>query len=118
MNRMGPVILVLAAANAVLAATMAGAAAAVAVFLMLLAAGFLFFRNRGAPSAPDRAPPPEAIAVGRQGGLVVVRLGGHDRLARPAEGTPMPGYGDRVRILGAEGEVLVVRAAPGPRTGA
>jgi membrane protein implicated in regulation of membrane protease activity len=120
MNRMGPMILVLATANAVAAAAMAGAVAAVAVFVGLIAAGFLFFRwQRGAP-APDAAPEPRAAAgpvgrqgvtMGRQGAYLLVRLDGRDWPARPAPGANMPGYGDPVRIDAVEGAVLIVRPA-------
>ena len=113
MNRMGPLVLVLATANAVIAAAMAGALAAVAVFLALLAAGFLAFRLRG-PAVEADAPPAgpvgaEAIAIGRDGAHLLVRIGVRDWPARPAAGTAAPGYGDRVRVVAVEDGVLVVR---------
>lgn len=113
MNRMGPVVLVLATANAVLAAAMAGAVAAVAVFLALLAAGFLVFRLRRTPAeaeAPSAGPVgAEAIAIGQQGAHLLVRIGARDWPARPAAGVVQPGYGDRVRVMAVEDGVLVVR---------
>jgi membrane protein implicated in regulation of membrane protease activity len=120
MNRMGPLVLVLATANAVLAASMAGALAAVAVFLVLVAAGFLFFRLRRPEAAPAPAPRPdvarqagpvgaEAITIGRQGAYLLVRVGTRDWPARPADGAALPRYGDPVRVVGADGAVLVVR---------
>jgi membrane protein implicated in regulation of membrane protease activity len=116
MNRMGPVILILAATNALAGAALAGAGAAIVVFIGIVAAGWLFFRNRKAPEsgAPQRPAMPPALVVGRQGGQVLVRIGGRDRLARLAAGSAMPGYGDAVVIEGTEGEVLVVRAARMP----
>lgn len=113
MNRMGPVVLVLATANALIAAAMAGAFAAVAVFLALLAAGFLAFRLRRAPAEAD-APPAgpvgaEAVAIGGDGAQLIVRLGMRDWPARPAPGAAPPRYGDRVRVLAVEDGVLVVR---------
>ena len=120
MNRMGPVILVLAAANALAGAAVAGAGAAIVVFIGIVAAGWLFFRNREAPDsvAPQRPAAAQALVVGRQGGQVLVRVGGRDRLARPAAGSAMPGYGDAVVIEGTEGEVLVVRPVASPPRGA
>jgi membrane protein implicated in regulation of membrane protease activity len=120
MNRMGPVILVLATANALAGAAMAGAGAAIVVFIGIVAAGWLFFRNREAPDSmtPQRPAMAQALVVGRQGGQVLVRIGGRDRLARPAAGSPIPGYGDAVVIEGTEGEVLVVRAVRSPPPGA
>ena len=120
MNRMGPVILVLATANALAGAAVAGAGAAIVVFIGIVAAGWLFFRNREAPDsvAPQRPAVAQALVVGRQGGQVLVRVGGRDRLARPAVGSAIPGYGDTVVIEGTEGEVLVVRAAGLPPRGA
>lgn len=125
MNRMGPMILVLAAANAVAAAAMAGAVAAVAIFVGLLAAGFLFLRWQGgarAPdAAPDAAPAPRAasapagrqgVTMGRQGAYLLVRVDGRDWPARPAPGAPLPGYGDAVRVEAVDGAVLIVRPAP------
>jgi membrane protein implicated in regulation of membrane protease activity len=120
MNRMGPVILVLAAANALAGAAVAGAGAAIVVFIGIVAAGWLFFRNRESPDAVASQHPAvaQALVVGRQGGQVLVRIGGRDRLARPAAGSAMPGYGDTVTIEGTEGEVLVVRAVRSPPQGA
>lgn len=116
MNRMGPVVLVLATANAVIAASMAGAGAAVAVFLALLAAGFLVFRLRRSPAegdAPSAGPVgAEAVAIGRQGANLLVRVGARDWPARPAEGAAQPGYGDRLRVMAVEDGVLVVRPLP------
>ena len=116
MNRMGPVVLVLATANAVIAASMAGAFAAVAVFLTLLAAGFLVFRLRRAPAEAD-APPPgpvgaEAIAIGGHGAQLLVRIGMRDWPARSTPGAAPPRYGDPVRVLAVEDGVLVVRPLP------
>jgi membrane protein implicated in regulation of membrane protease activity len=122
MNRMGPMILVLAAANAVAAAAMAGAVAAVAIFVGLVAAGFLFLRwQRGGGTGVEHSAEPspaagpvgrQAIAMGRQGAWLLVRLDGRDWPARPAAGAAQPGYGDAVRIEAVEGAVLVVRPAP------
>jgi membrane protein implicated in regulation of membrane protease activity len=113
MNRMGPVILVLATANALAGAAVAGAGAAIVVFIGIVAAGWLFFHSRAASdsAAPQRPAVAQGLVVGRQGGLVLVRVGGRDQLARPTAGSPMPGYGDAVVIEGTEGEVLVVRTA-------
>lgn len=130
MNRMGPMVLVLAAANAVAAAAMAGAVAAIAIFVGLIAAGFLFMRWQGGaqpggdapPDAPPDAAPAadpaagpigrEAVTMGRQGAYLLVRLDGRDWPARPAPGAALPGYGDAVRVEAVEGAVLVVRPAP------
>lgn len=114
MNRMGPVVLILAAANALAGAAVAGAGAAIIVFIGIVAAGWLFFRTRQPPDSavPQRPAVAQALVIGRQGvGQLLVRVGGRDRLARPVAGSPMPGYGDAVVILGAEGDVLVVRPA-------
>jgi membrane protein implicated in regulation of membrane protease activity len=120
MNRMGPVVLILAAANALAGAAVAGAGAAIVVFIGIVAAGWLFFRNRDTPdsTAPQRPAVVQAIVIGRQGGQLLVRAGGRDRPARPAAGSPILGYGDAVVIEGTEGEVLVVRAARLPQPGA
>lgn len=112
MNRMGPLILILAAANALAGAAMAGAGAAVVVFIGIVAAGWLFFRNRGDAAdsdTPRHVAAADAIVIGRQGAQLLVRVGGRDRLARPAAGSPLPGYGDAVVIEGTEGDLLVVR---------
>lgn len=125
MNRMGPMVLVLAAANAVAAAAMAGAVAAIAIFVGLIAAGFLFMRwqggaQPGGDAPPDAAPAADpatgpigsqAVTMGRQGAYLLVRLDGRDWPARPAPGAALPGYGDTVRVEAVEGAVLVVRPA-------
>lgn len=127
MNRMGPMILVLATANAVAAAAMAGAVAAIVIFLGLLGAGFLFLRWQRGGAEPGAAAPPalppvaprapaigrEALTMGRQGAFLLVRLDGRDWPARPAAGAALPGYGDTVRVEAVEGAVLVVRPARG-----
>jgi membrane protein implicated in regulation of membrane protease activity len=121
MNRMGPLILILATANALAGAAVAGAGAAVVVFIGIVAAGWLFFRNRGEAAESDTPRHPaaeangvgrqaaEAIVIARQGAQLLVRVGGRDRLARPAAGSALPGYGDAVVIEGTEGDLLVVR---------
>jgi membrane protein implicated in regulation of membrane protease activity len=120
MNRMGPVVLVLATANALLAASMAGAVVAVVVFLVLLGTGFLFWRGRpGAEPATEQAAGPvgqRAVMIGRQGAYLLVRLGTRDWPASTAQGAPLPGYGDTVRVEAIEGAVLIVR--PETRAGA
>ena len=117
MNRMGPLVLVLATANALAAAAMAGAVAAVVIFLGIIAAGFLWFRSRPAEGEEDAQPAGpvgrRALAIGRQGAQLLVRLDGRDWPARMADGTAMLGYGDPVRVVAVEGTVLVVRAEAG-----
>ena len=118
MNRMGPLVLVLAAANALAAAAMAGAVAAVVIFIGIIAAGFLWFRSR--PEAEEETAQPagpagrRAMAIGRQGVQLLVRLDGRDWPARAADGTAAIGYGDPVRVVAVDGTVLVVQ----PDTGA
>lgn len=114
MNRMGPLVLVLATANALAAAAMAGAVAAVVIFIGIVAAGFLWFRSRPAAEEEDAAQPAgpagrRAMAIGRQGAYLLVRLDGRDWPARTADGTAALGYGDPVRVVAVEGVVLVVR---------
>jgi membrane protein implicated in regulation of membrane protease activity len=118
MNRMGPMVLVLAAANAVAAAAMAGAVAAVVIFIGIVAAGFLWFRTRPgeeseAESRTTSGPVGrQGVTISRQGAYLLVRLDGRDWPARPAAGAAMPGYGDAVRVEAVEGAVLVVRPVP------
>jgi membrane protein implicated in regulation of membrane protease activity len=118
MNRMGPLVLVLATANALAAAAMAGAMAALVIFIGIVAAGFLWFRSR--PEAAEDTPQPagpagrRAMAIGRQGAQLLVRLDGRDWPARTADGTAAIGYGDPVRVVAVDGTVLVVQ----PDTGA
>jgi membrane protein implicated in regulation of membrane protease activity len=118
MNRMGPLVLVLATANALAAAAMAGAVAAVVIFLGIIAAGFLWFRSRPAeeeePAQPEGPAGRRAMAIGRQGAHLLVRLDGRDWPARTADGTAALGYGDPVRVVAVDGMVLIVR----PDTGA
>lgn len=119
MNRMGPLVLILAAANALAAAAMAGAVAAVVIFIGIVAAGYLWFRNRpGEQEDAPRATGPvgrRGLAIGRQGAYLLVRLDARDWPARPDDGVAIPGYGDPVRVVGVDGAVLVVRPeAPQP----
>lgn len=113
MNRMGPLVLVLATANALAAAAMAGAVAAVVIFIGIVVAGFLWFRSR--PTTEEDAVQPagpagrRAMAIGRQGNRLLVRLDGRDWPARMADGTASLGYGDLVRVVAVEGTVLIVR---------
>ena len=117
MNRMGPLVLVLATANALAAAAMAGAVAAVVIFLGIIAAGFLWFRSRPTAAEEDAQPAGpigrRAMVIGRQGAQLLVRLDGRDGPARMADGTAMLGYGDPVRVVAVEGTVLVVRPEAG-----
>jgi membrane protein implicated in regulation of membrane protease activity len=118
MNRMGPLVLVLATANALAAAAMAGAVAAVVIFIGIIAAGFLWFRTRPTAAEEEDAQPAgpvgrRAMVIGRQGAQLLVRLDGRDGPARMADGTAMLGYGDPVRVVAVEGAVLVVRPEAG-----
>lgn len=117
MNRMGPLVLVLATANALAAAAMAGAVAAVVIFLGIVAAGFLWFRSRPAEENETTQPAGpvgrRAMAIGRQGAQLLVRLDGRDWPARMEDGNSALGYGDPVRVVAVDGMVLVVRPDAG-----
>jgi membrane protein implicated in regulation of membrane protease activity len=114
---MGPLVLVLAAANALAAAAIAGAVAAVVIFIGIVAAGFLWFRSRPAEEEQEAQPAGpvgrRAMVLGRQGAQLIVRLDGHDWPARMVDGTALHGYGDPVRVVAVEGTVLVVHPEAG-----